>query len=199
MHCIEARVDALDQIGLAFARPPELELDLRVLQEPGLELRAMLCQGTQGARMQGGVARVQLETPFLLYFRLSGKVEHRAKIELYYPGAQHEVLPAGYEERFEVEVQSTTECETPATPVEGPETESWLDVYQDPAIRQVFSHIDRYGSISEQDAITMLGGARQMRRFARHFEKHAAKAPFTLRIDTSGGSKTYTKQGRRDL
>lgn len=215
MHCIQAQVVAQDQIGLAFTGAIELEVDLRAVQEPGREPRAMLCQGSQGARMHGGVARVKVGQPFLLHFRLSAKTEHRAKIELVYPGAHHHVESASYDERFEVEVlrpthsaqssdppsneaQSTGDSRSPADAQPSPAKHtSWLDVYEDPAVRKVFAHIDSYGSISEQDAMAMLGGARQLRRFSRNFEKHAAKAPFTLNIDASGGSKTYSKQGQR--
>lgn len=217
MHCIQARVAAQDQMGLAFTGATELEIELRVLQENDLDLKSLLCQASQGATMQGGIARVRVGQPFLLYFRLTGAAEHRAKIELRYPGAHYQVQSASYDERFEVEVRapkpsgSSSENDATDSPPEEPAKTpspssgtsssapptSWLEVYEDLAVRKVFSHIDSYGSISEQDAMAMLGGARQMRRFSRRFEEHAAKAPFTVNIDTSGGSKTYSKQGQR--
>jgi len=41
----------------------------------------------------------------------------------------------------------------------------------------------------------MLGGPRELRRFAREFEAHAVRAPFRVRIDVAGGIKRYVRDG----
>ena len=41
----------------------------------------------------------------------------------------------------------------------------------------------------------MLGGPRELRRFANRFEEYAAKAPFGVRIDVIGGVKRYVREG----
>ncbi|NOY28543.1 MAG: hypothetical protein GXP62_22020 [Oligoflexia bacterium] len=49
--------------------------------------------------------------------------------------------------------------------------------------------------MTESEAAGMLGGARQVRKFARHFEEYAAKAPFAIRIDVVAGLKRYVREG----
>jgi hypothetical protein len=62
-------------------------------------------------------------------------------------------------------------------------------------VRQVFEHLTAHGTITETEAAVMLGGQREQRRFSREFETHAARAPFRVRIDVSGGIKRYVREG----
>jgi hypothetical protein len=62
-------------------------------------------------------------------------------------------------------------------------------------VRQVFEHLAVHGVITETEAAGMLGGPRELRKFAREFEAYAARAPFRVRIDVAGGIKRYVRDG----
>ena len=62
-------------------------------------------------------------------------------------------------------------------------------------IRQLFEHLAAHGVVTETEASEMLGGPRALRRFAHQFEQHAARAPFTIRIDIVAGVKRYVREG----
>lgn len=62
-------------------------------------------------------------------------------------------------------------------------------------IRQLFLHLSVHGVVTESEAIVMLGGQRELRRFAREFEKLAAMCPFRVTIQTIFGVKRYVREG----
>lgn len=64
-------------------------------------------------------------------------------------------------------------------------------------VRDLFAHVASYGSITEPEALGMLGGARELRRFARRFETHTAHLPFRVRIEILDGVKRYVREGTR--
>lgn len=74
-------------------------------------------------------------------------------------------------------------------------TAAWLNELPSPGVRQVFDHLASHGVITETEAAAMLGGQRELRKFAREFESHAARAPFRVRIDVAGGLKRYVREG----
>ena len=65
----------------------------------------------------------------------------------------------------------------------------------EPGVRQVFEHLAAHGTVTENEAAAMLGGARGLRRFALQFEAYAQKAPFDVRIDVVAGVKRYVREG----
>ena len=76
----------------------------------------------------------------------------------------------------------------------GHRTREWLDDLE-PAIARVFEQMAAHGVVTEIEAATILGGQRELRRFAREFEKHTEKAPFPVKIESVGGVKRYVKDG----
>ena len=64
-------------------------------------------------------------------------------------------------------------------------------------VRDLFAHVASYGSITEPEALGMLGCARELRRFARRFETHTAHLPFRVRIEILDGVKRYVREGTR--
>jgi hypothetical protein len=62
-------------------------------------------------------------------------------------------------------------------------------------VRQVFHHLATHGTITEDEASALLGGARNLRRLAVQFETLAQKAPFSVRIDVVAGVKRYVREG----
>jgi hypothetical protein len=73
---------------------------------------------------------------------------------------------------------------------------TWLAVLPEGGVRHLFEHLAAHGAVTEGEAATMLGGPRELRRFANRFEEFAAKAPFNVRIDVIGGVKRYVREGQ---
>jgi len=61
-------------------------------------------------------------------------------------------------------------------------------------VRQLFAHLATHGAVTENEAAAMLGGQRELRRFALQFETYAQQAPFAARIDVVAGVKRYIRE-----
>ena len=44
-------------------------------------------------------------------------------------------------------------------------------------MRQVFEHLAAHGTVTESEAAAMLGGPRELRRFANRFEEYRRRRP----------------------
>jgi hypothetical protein len=102
------------------------------------------------------------------------------------------VAPCRLEERFAVTATGAASA-APAAPAAAPAGASWLEQFPAGGIRQLFGHLATHGTVTDPEAAEMLGGQRALRRFATQFEQHAAKAPFSVRIDVVAGVKRYVK------
>ena len=205
VHYIRARVQAIKgQTGLAFAEASQVDLDLRVVDDDAIDRH--LIEATAGACLDGDRVLVQMGQPFKLIFRLTGRRPARPQVELFHSSGTHVVAEARPAARFDVEIThaAAVPVSTPvpvaaqAAPIAAPSPAAapqptWLTTYDDPGVRAVFAHIETYSSITEEEATTMLGGARNMRAFSRNFEAHGQRAPFLVRIDVVGGIKRYVK------
>jgi hypothetical protein len=193
MHCIEATVEVLAQRSLDFGSSQNVELGLRVHDAEGVQVE--LCQTRGNARIAGGVVIATVGEPFELFFRLSGASDARVLVQLHHPSAVVDVKPFVPDTRFAV--TAARRPSSPAVPsaAVGVASTSWLDQFSDSGIRQVFEHLATHGTVTENEAATMLGGPRGLRRFAIQFETHAQKAPFGVRIDVVAGVKRYVREG----
>jgi hypothetical protein len=93
-----------------------------------------------------------------------------------------------------------------APPVETPDppTPKWADPIHvwpgwslqvpDLSMRAALVYIERYGTLSEEDLIRMVGDARRARRFAHSYEEWLKIAPFKVSISSTNGAKTYRKR-----
>ena len=72
----------------------------------------------------------------------------------------------------------------------------WLDQLPEGGVRQLFEHLAAHGTVTENEAALMLGGARGLRRFTLEFEALAQKAPWGVRIDVVAGVKRYVREGK---
>lgn len=189
MHCMEAKVEVLEQRSLDFGNPRDIELALRVPDAEDVIVE--LCQTRGKARIEGGVVVATVGERFELFFRLSGAVDARVRVEIRHPSAAAEVVPCIPDARFAV--TATGVPESAATVVAASET--WLDQFPEAGIRQVFEHLATHGTVTENEAAAMLGGARGLRRFAVDFETYAQRAPYGVRIDVVAGVKRYVREG----
>ena len=194
MHCIEAKVEVLEQRSLDFGSPKDIELALRVPDAEGVQVE--LCQTRGKARIVGGVVVATVGEGFELFFRLSGAVDARALIEIHHPSAEVDVVPCVPDARFAVTATRAL-ATPPSTPARGigASTASWLEQLPESGVRQVFEHLAAHGTVTENEAAAMLGGPRGLRRFALQFEKYTQKAPFGVRIDVVAGVKRYVREG----
>jgi hypothetical protein len=204
VHYIQARVQAVrGQKGLAFAEASQVDLDLRVVDDDAIDRR--LIEATSGARIDGDRVIAQMGQSFKLLFRLTGRRPSRPQVELFHSSGTLAVDKASPAARFDVEViHAAAVPAVPQAPAsasssavaesrEAAPPSSWLATFDDAGVRAVFSHLETYGSITEEEATRMLGGARNMRAFSRNFEAHAKRSPFIVRIEVVGGIKRYVK------
>lgn len=192
MHCIDAKVMAPPQGELGFGGVPELELSLRAPEVP--EVQVEPCQTRGGARIAAGCIVATVGEPFELFFRLTGPADARVLVEIHHQGAEAEVVPCVVDGRFAVSApRGTHEVAARATTVET--DRGWLSILPEGGVRQLFEHLAAHGAVTEGEAALMLGGPRELRRFANRFEEFAARAPFSVRIDVIGGVKRYVREG----
>jgi hypothetical protein len=191
MHCLGVKVDVVDQGALDFGSARDIELSLRV---PDVEeVQVELCQTRGNARVVGGAVQATVGESFELFFRLSGSSDARVRVELFHPGALVDVLPYAPEARFAVSATRAPSSTTAAAPAS---RASWLDQLPEGGVRQIFEHLAAHGTVTENEAVSMLGGPRGLRRFALQFEALVQKAPFGVRIEVVAGVKRYVREGR---
>ncbi len=206
MHCIEAWVESADQHAFDFSGPKEVEVSLQV--RDSAQVRVELCQVRGQATLTGNAVLATVGAHFELFFRLVGPAAERVQVELYHGSQRVELAPCKLDARFDVTVGRTPSA-LPAASSEATEAstasarepdaardDAWLEAaFEDEGVRQVFGHLARHGAVTDKEASVMLGGARNLRRFAMHFETHASKAPFSVRIDVMAGTKRYVREG----
>jgi len=190
MHCLEGRIDMVSQRALAFGGARSIELGLRAVDAPGVQVK--LCQVRGQVELAGGVIQARVAEPFELFFELSGPSQGRVRVELVHPSAVAEVAPCVVG-RFAVSgVGGPAPADEPAP---APAGDGWLAELPEGGVRELFEHLAAHGIVTEAEAVRMLGSPRAARAFSRRFECHAAKAPFEVRIDAVGGVKRYVREG----
>ncbi len=182
LHALRCRVELASQGGLAFGGPPELELALRSLDD---DVRVEVLRAEGKARLLGASAMVGIAQDVVLFFRLRGP-DRDVSLELFHPGTSR-VDPVRPSTTFPVITHRA-----PEAPVDS--GTDWLEALPTGGVRQIFEHLAAHGTVTESEAIAMLGNARKARRFARTFDDHVALVPFDVRIDVIGGVKRYVKQ-----
>jgi hypothetical protein len=192
MHCIEARIESLAQGALAFGGVRELDIGLRLADGP--DARVEVCDVRGAARRVAGAIRAQVGQPFEVFFRLTGTVEARVRVEVYHPGAEAEVVACALDTRFLVGVPVGS-LPAPAEPPH--QTDDWLRLLPEGGARQVFAHIAAHGAVTETEALGMFPSPRGLRAFSIAFEGYAARAPFGVRIETVAGVKRYVREENR--
>ncbi len=195
MHCLALSVEVAAQGALSFARDDEVELAMRVTDLADVDVD--LVQSRRGGRIVGGSVYAPVGKEIEVFFRLHGRTDARAQIEIFHPGAAVDVERCVVARRFDVAASGTKAESEPAKvePAKPAPAGSWLDELPDAGVRQLFAHLEAHGTVSEAEATRMLGGARQLRRFSAKFEAYAELSPFAVRIENVGGVKTYVKDG----
>lgn len=216
LHCVEITVESAHQGELSFGGPRELELAMRVRGTSDAQVSILQARGSARHDADSGSVTAVIGEPFELFFRLRGTHAGREQVELYHPGTAAAVEPGGPQERFDVEAVGlkpavstaerasnasavTAADRTPGSPARAPAgaaspaSSSWLNDLPAEA-RPVFAHLAAHGTVTEEEALQLLGGGRALRRFTLRFEEYVRIAPFHVRIDSVAGIKRYVRE-----
>ena len=194
MHCLALTVDIVAQQVLDFGTPREIELALRVTDLPGVQVELIQTRGK--ASLKGGVILATVGEEIELFFRLAGRSDARVLVEVHHPSAVAEVQPCVLDARFTVTaIRSAAEAAVEPALTPSASESSWLEQLPEGGVRQLFAHLAAHGTVTESEAVAMLGSQRAVRQFSIRFEEYARKAPFAVRIDTIGGVKRYVREG----
>lgn len=124
--------------------------------------------------------------PTEVLFALEGHADGRARVEVVGADEAHDVEPCRVEAFFTVRRAFTAEASAHAD--EG----TWLDALPQ-EVAAVFAHLQVHGSLTEEELIMRLGGARQARRFAASFDGYLQYVPFGVRVEPVATGKRYVR------
>jgi len=209
-HRVEATLQPdKSTLGLEFGSGELVELGLQLLD--GENVRVELQEVTGGGRLEGNSIMAAVGQKFEVFFKLTGTVDQRVRIQLAHSTGIADVTPGVVSERYQVSVVHGSQVPKPVGTVEKPdgsvpdgsvtnkppavEIPKWLAELPSDEIRQVFAHLETHGVITESEVSTKLGGPRAFRRFSSQFDALAKQAPFAIRIESVNGVKRYIKEG----
>jgi hypothetical protein len=197
MHCIEATVRVESNTALSFSSLSEIELTLECPE--ATDVKVQLCDA-RGARIQAQAIVAKVEHPFELFFKLMGPSEMRTPIQLRHATGAGVVAVYSSSEHYEVEQvlamahePSASKAKPPALKAVNDEPPKWALSLPE-AVRSVFLHLQAHGSINTEEATRILGGPRAFNRFSLRFDDYAARTPFRVRIEMTGGQKRYLRE-----
>ncbi len=123
-------------------------------------------------------------------FSLVGSGLERAQVEVYHPDAEEDVEPFRLEEFFDVQAVAG-----PLAPGGASLTDDrpWHAALEDEGHRKVLLHLEQYGTITEEQTLQMLGGARAERRFNMRLQEYRKLLPFQVSLEPTPSGKRYVK------
>src|ERR1035437_2810918 len=149
--------------SLAFAERPDVSLALRV---PGRDDVEVLLRDVRGAgSLNGGrgVGRSEGEG-VEVFFSLQGPSDEKTRVEVFHPDGLVRVPPASPDGWFAVgrarTAVATPEKERRATVRHA----SWELGIEDEGHRRLLAHLSEHGSVTEAEAVRLLGSPRAFRR-----------------------------------
>jgi PglZ domain len=189
MHRLHAKVVPAAQASLSYGGSAELELALEAAE--GSDVQVELCDAPD-ARLGEGCVVATVGQTFEILFRLSGDAEGRVPVRLRHATRSAAVAPSTTAERFQVVLRTRAPAVAVVPAAAAASAPEWLALLPD-GVREVFRHLAEHGSINEQEATRLLGGARQFRNFSLHLDDFRHKVPFAVRVDVSSGTKCYVR------
>ena len=163
-----------------------MSLGLRV---PGRGAEAEIVD-TSGEKVELANQRVlvELDTWAEVLFRLSGPSAGRVPVEVYHPDAEEDVEPCRLEALFDVQAHGP-----------GPDgaglvaDRAWHTAIEDDGHRKVLLHLEQFGSVTEEQAMHMLGNARVVRRFSAKLDAYRPLLPFQVMLEVTASGNRYVK------
>ncbi len=165
-----------DEIALGLRVPERNDIQLSIKEAIGGQLR------NQQVRIPLGGEWVEL------FFDLKGDRGEQVLVEVFQSEGMDSVKSLVLPDYFAVSSQSKDPSPVIAV------ANQWQSEIDDPAIREVFMHLQTHGSLTESELIHMLGSPRNARRFTRDFDELVQKVPFSVRIETNSSGKRYVRQ-----
>ena len=171
--------------GLTFAGAETVTLALRSRDRADVQVTIKDAPGIEVRNQQ---LRLKVEADWVeVYFDVRGERDERVRVQVYHPDSTEDIDPITLPAYFNVSRLSGKPTPAAMTPA------SETDWHADPAIRNVFLHLQQHGSLTEEELSQMLGSPRQARRFSRDFEQYVKNVPFSVRIETTSCGKRYAK------
>jgi hypothetical protein len=177
------------QTSLGFAGARAVELDLRVPDRSEIQVTIKEVSGAgklKSGRVEAPVGDVWTE----VFFALTGPTDERVRVEVHHADNIEKVRSSVPDALFAVSGVALG----PRPPTMPPRALSWGEAIEDEGVRAVFMHVERHGSITEGEVITMLGNARAARRFALSFDTYLSKLPFAVRSEANVSGKRYVRE-----
>lgn len=180
-----------------------IHVALRVLDRPDIQVIIKDAPGAVMNNLNKHQLTIALNQDWTeVLFDLTGPQDERVRVEVYEPETGEELVSASPEVFFSVvgtlldappDEPEVVPASTPS-PVTSIHNSAWQDSFEDENIRAVFIHLQRHGSVTENELTQFLGGARKARSFSLAFEEYLKKVPFSVRIETTASGKRYVKE-----
>ena len=175
--------------GLTFIGSESLNLALRVSDRP--EILVMI-HDAPGAILSNQQVNLKVSQDWIeIFFTLQGSQDERVRIQVFHPDSRGDVESCILETYFPVSGRPQLE-KNAVSPAKKDTT--WQDSFEDAGVQNVFIHLEKHGSITEEELNHFLGSSRQVRRFAIAFDEYLTKVPFEIRTETTSTGKRYVKQ-----
>lgn len=188
LYCLRVTVRPAQREGsLGFVGSERIAVALRAVGRD--DVRSLIRDVRGGALERSRVLIQAGSDEAEVFFSLEGAGGGRVRVELHHPDSVEKVAPCILDDWFDVAATDDPARDSAPVPV------GWADAIEDEAARTVFRHIEAHGSVTEEELMRMLGGARAARRFALAVDGWLVKLPFRVRVESAGGGKRYIKEG----
>ena len=196
-HALEG-IAGFHSLALQVAGPDspdskqELQLGVRANASPDVIIE--LCHKRGNIRIAEQALFIEINRKTEVFFRLHGLQPDMVYLEVYHVGNLVELNPLIVADPFEVKA-SNTPVEAESSWTQPADVPAWLEGFSEARVRRLFEHLGSHGVITENEASSILGGPRQLRRFANNFEEYKLSLPFKAKIEIIGGMKRYVNEG----
>jgi hypothetical protein len=187
-HRVRLRVELRKEDGqapLTFAATRKVDVVLRARGAPGVEV--VLKNVAQGAVSLEPSSERWVE----VIFELTGLTDERVELEALVVGDESSLANPG---RVYTVTQRSGGLKA-VSPVAPTSVEGWGERLGDASAGKAFDHLEKYGSLTEQELTQLLGGPRQARAFAMRFDEHKKRLSFEVIITHTAEGKRYEKAG----
>ena len=129
-----------------------------------------------------------------VFFSLQGPSDEKTRVEVFHPDGLVRLQPASPEGWYMVKGKGAA----PATsgkerrPVD--QSAEWAAQIADEAHRRFLIQLHRHGSVTEAEAVRILGSPRAFRSFSVQFDELMQRVPVGARVEVTPDGKRYVKE-----
>jgi hypothetical protein len=204
VHRVELRVEPVPeaQSVLEIARASHVDLILSAVD--ARQEVAIAVHEVEGGEERHGRLRLPVGRPVTVHFDLRAEHDDRVALELVDAEDDGRIDPLRLSPFFEVAGRSPAADEAaPEEPapadelrgdlVRGDDLPAWARAFDDEAVARALVHLERHGSLTEDELGRLLGNPRKARRFALRFDRYLDRLPFSAEVRVVGGVKRYVR------